>query len=83
MSKIDASNFWKDSKVTLWGCNAGNVHKGDPIAQIFANHLNLGGSNSVRALNSWSEHKQSSTTGKLIFDGTMIRTIDRATQKLI
>jgi RHS repeat-associated protein len=83
MSKIDASNFSKDSKVTLWGCNAGNVHKGaGPIAQIFANHLNLGGSNSVRALNSWSEHKQSSTTGKLIFDGTMIRTIDRATQKV-
>ena len=82
MSKIDVSNFSKDSKVTLWGCNAGNVVKGaDPIAQTFANRLNLGGNNTVMALDGWSEHKQSST-GKLIFDGTMIRSKDRATQKV-
>jgi RHS repeat-associated protein len=78
--KINNSNFSSEAKVNLWGCNAGWFNDTTPkeyaFAQGLANHLNA----TVGAFDSYSEFKQKN--GNLLFDGTMIRTKDRATQKV-
>ncbi len=85
--KINKGNFVKNAKVTLWGCNAGYFFndvskKKYALAQGFANHLDA----VVKAFDSYSEFKTLNGSGKssdLIFDGTMIRTKDRKTQKVV
>ncbi len=76
---VNKNNFSKDSKVTFWGCNTANVKamKGkDPIAQVMANWLDLGGNNTVRGFNNYSIHKKDKA-GELIYDGTMIKEGDQ------
>ncbi|MFL9839294.1 RHS repeat-associated core domain-containing protein, partial [Flavobacterium sp. ST-75] len=81
ISQINKENFSKDSKVTIWGCNAGKEVNGqEPIAQVFVNHLDRGGDNIVRAQDNYSEHKRGKNG--LIYDGTMIKSVDRSTQKV-
>lgn len=80
--KINSSNFENGSKINLWGCNAGYYFNDESkkqfaLAQGFANHLN----STVGAFESYSEFKQTKS-GKLIFDGTMIMTKDRKTQRV-
>ncbi|CAM4121861.1 hypothetical protein FLJU110815_18040 [Flavobacterium jumunjinense] len=74
--KINASNFEKNAKITLWGCLAGYDYIG--IAQDFANHLN---SNLVYEFNNFSRFK-TTPKGKNIYDGTMIREKDKKNQKV-
>ena len=77
--KINASNFQKDAKITLWGCNAGSIYSGySGIAQDFANHLN---SKNVFGFGGFSRFKTSESK-KNIYDGTMIRGVDKYTQKV-
>lgn len=84
--RINSGNFATNAVVNLWGCNLGGQDKNDIAtgnnhAQHFANQL--GGSVTVNAFNGGggAEFKQSG--GKNVYDGTMIRSADRGSQRVI
>ncbi|MCF1751929.1 RHS repeat-associated core domain-containing protein [Mariniradius sediminis] len=86
VARIDANNFSTNATVNLWGCNLGGANtaaitSGANHAQYMANHL--GGSSTVNAFNGGggAEFKQSG--GAIKYDGTMIRSADRGSQRVI
>lgn len=86
IGRINSNNFASNATVNLWGCNLGGTKPADITsginhAQYMANHL--GGSATVNAFNSGggAEFKQSG--GLIKYDGTMIRSSDRGSQRVI
>jgi uncharacterized protein RhaS with RHS repeats len=79
VDKIDKNNFEKTAGVTLYGCNIGSGGE-TSFAQTMANSLQL----TVKAFDGSAEAKSQNRDGKapLVFDGTMIRTKDRSTQRV-
>jgi RHS repeat-associated protein len=79
VDKINKDNFEGNASITLYGCNigAGGV---DSFAQTMSTTLGL----PVKAFDGSAEAKTKNRDGKapLIFDGTMIRTKDRRTQRV-
>ena len=79
-SKINTSNFEEGARVCLWGCNMGgnDANSLDNPAEAFLDQLPKGGT--VRAfVGGGAESKQKN--GKNYYDGTMIRSADRKSQR--
>ena len=86
LNQIKKDNFTDDASVTLWGCNLGTNNKytdgtnAPSHAQALANHL--GGNRQVKAFNGGGGAEFKQQNGKNVYDGTMIRSADRSTQKV-
>jgi RHS repeat-associated protein len=84
--RINASNFSSTATVNLWGCNLGGedskaLTTGQSHAQRLAN--SLGGNVTVNAFNGGGGAEFKQVNGQNVYDGTMIRSADRSTQRLI
>jgi RHS repeat-associated protein len=85
IARIDANNFSTSSTVNLWGCNLGGANtaaitSGANHAQYMANHL--GGSATVNAFNGGGGAEFKQNGGAIKYDGTMIRSADRGSQRV-
>ena len=86
IARIDRHNFSTSATVNLWGCNLGGsnssaITSGASHAQTMANHL--GGSVSVNAFNGGGGAEFKQIGDAIIYDGTMIRSTDRGSQRVI
>jgi hypothetical protein len=80
-SKINSANFSSNPRVNLWGCNLGGSNKsemGASPAQAMANQV--GGSVKAFVGGGGAEYKVNGS-GRNIYNGTMIRSADRASQQ--
>jgi hypothetical protein len=79
VEKIDFTNFEASAVVTFNGCNIASG--GDKsVAQAMADRL--GGEATVKAFNNFSEFPTKGGDGKtVIYNGNMIRSVDRKTQQ--
>jgi WD40 repeat protein len=79
IDQIDKNNFAKTAEITLYGCNIGTDGESS-FAQEIANILSV----TVKAFDGPAEAKSKNRDGRppLVFDGTMIKTADRKTQKV-
>jgi RHS repeat-associated protein len=85
-ARINSSNFASNATVNLWGCNLGGskpdaITTGQNHAQHMAN--NLGGNVTVNAFNGGGGAEFKQVNGKNVYDGTMIRSADRSSQRVI
>lgn len=86
-ARVNAANFAPNAIINLWGCNLGgsktsDIATGQSHAQYMAN--SLGNNVTVNAFNSGggAEFKVNGR-GQIIYDGTMIRSKDRTSQRCI
>jgi len=81
-NQIDKTNFEDNCRVTLYGCNLGGTGTADADnspAQEFANVL--GGNATSNALQGGGGAEFKQKNGKNVYDGQMIRSADRKSQK--
>jgi hypothetical protein len=85
IKKISRENFTKDATITLWGCNLGGENEADAkryasFAGYLAVHMGRGRKVYAPVGGGGQEFKQDSQ-GNNIYDGTMIPSANRASQK--
>jgi hypothetical protein len=84
--RINSANFSPTATFNLWGCNLGGSSvderkSGMNHAQSLAN--SLGSDVTVNAFNGGGGAEFKTVNGKNIYDGTMIRSADRSSQRVI